>query len=111
MEKIYWDKAEQQIKTREGKCVYNKEDWVSPNVIHQSSKVTKRMNLLEQQLRCAAKGHRMRYSRYQDSGLTTDPTMDNWNLFKCRRCGLEVTKTKKELTPTEREALGKLKLL
>ena len=32
-------------------------------------------------------------------------------VFKCSSCGLEITKTKKELTSTEKEALKKLKLL
>ncbi|MCK5017556.1 MAG: hypothetical protein KAS32_10855 [Candidatus Peribacteraceae bacterium] len=70
---------------------------------------------------CAAKGHKMVFSRIADfhikrtriAGFLDETDIDTTELFifKCSNCGLEITKTKKELTPTEKDGLKKLKLL
>ena len=66
------------------------------------------------QLQCQAKGHG-KWVFVKKINRGSEPV---WILlpsdgyaFKCSNCGLEITKTAKELTTTEREALKKLKLL
>ena len=171
---IYWDDKQQQIKTKGGKCVYDKnsadlDSTKALNFRHQLSvleakfanitelnKVIKEANeaidssnehkakltaahndmkndllITEAQLQCGAKGHKMVYNRTVKSKWTRlDTAIENPQnplqplgmqinythntgdfVFSCESCGLEITKTAKELTATEREALKKLKLL
>ncbi len=79
---------------------------------------------LERQLRCGAKGHgkwvyqklTTHYSPAKDGGVMkslscfVEPNGNDF-VFKCSACNLEITKTAKELTATEKEGLTKLKLL
>ena len=86
---------------------------------------------LKAQLQCGAKGHKMVYEKVGESMWSTYPPFADMIkdasllgtgvshtklsrvkfIFKCSDCGLEITKTAKELTATEKEALRKLKLL
>ena len=93
MKKIYWNEKERQIVTKNGECIWYKD---------QQEELTDRVYVLEKQLQCAAKGHKMVYE-------TTTST--NGFIFECAVCDFEITKTKEELTATEKEALKKLKLL
>ena len=109
-----------------------RKDWLEwqqkcNKVIEENMEVEKR---LEAQLQCGAKGHgkwvyaggtkqKWDKTEHDISGNETI-TMKVMSytaigsdgfIFKCSDCGLEITKTAKELTATEREALKKLKLL
>ena len=72
-----------------------------------------RISVLKNQLKCAAKGHKMVFEKVVKRG--SEPVWillpSNGFYFKCSNCGLEIIKTKAELTTTEKDALKKLKLL
>ena len=89
MEKIYWNKAAGQIVTKDGVCLYDQK-WQGNY----------------RKLQCSARGHKMRFNGGSEGQLYTSGFP-----FVCWRCGLEIIKTKKELSATEEEALKKLKLL
>ena len=142
--RIYWDDKQQQIKTKSGKCVYDRKEvgtkftkiFQRIETLAQKVKAIERSmtctkdNTLQAQLQCGAKGHgkwvyaggtkqKWDKTEHDISGNETI-TMKVMSytaigsdgfIFKCSDCGLEITKTAKELTATEREALRKLKLL
>ena len=88
-------------------------------------------NRAQAQLKCSAKGHKMEYDRpehihalesienmrqavseasvYGSSCLFSKNTKAY--IFKCKNCGIEITKEKSELTAKEKEALKLLKIL
>ena len=74
---------------------------------------------VEAQLQCQAKcGHKMVFRNKHDVYIGVDTpvgstafTANRGFIFKCQHCGLEITKTEKELKTSEREALKKLKLI
>ena len=141
---IYWDEKQQQIKTKSGKCLYNRrevggkftkifqrietlsqkirkledvlpdEDWRKKcnDAISSNEKVTREFETRYQaQLQCGAKGHGQWVFVKKDLLLQRNcPELTGYT-FQCEDCDLEITKTAKELTATEREALKKLKLL
>ena len=147
--KVYWDSELGQIKTKQGRCLYDKlEDGGAANrfnaamsaidinyksfkkekeelngsvlnCVTANYKATEDVNLLRQQLACAAKGHKMIFKEkiFITRGCTTwllpilNTSIDNGWVFKCSNCGLEITKTTDELTLVEKDALKKLKLL
>ena len=150
MEKVYWDEKEQQIKSKDGKCLLDKSRVDRICNLH-DGRLTKRCEIIEQrldiiknrvaqateyhndlaidvktikaQLRCAAKTggkHKMVFERKKvgsDAQWVISKSggvwQAGWNglVFKCSVCGLEITKTKKELTKKEAEYLKGLHLL
>ena len=127
MGKIYWNEKEGQIMTKGGKCLYdtsNFDELCNRLGSIEASLACTKDRTLKSQLQCAAKGHgkwvlggkdngneSVIYRVFWgDKGLTTMQDGICSYVFKCSKCGLEITKTKKELTPKEREALGKLGL-
>jgi len=99
--KIYWNEKKQQIMTKDGVCRYDKGA----------------ANTLQSQLQCSAKGHgkwAYKETKIVDTNRMFTAT-GKWGynvfVFKCSACGLEITKTKGELKPAEKEALKKLNLL
>ncbi len=166
MEKIYWDESQQQILTKDGKCLYDPR--AERNTFNsivatltervyrlENAQYTKRLydknwdkieklktqmpkiepelisaiGKLERQLQCSAKTQGKHKMVYQSdppkpkNDTNWDIIGDSWNtgnactikakryIFKCSICDLEITKTKKELSAVEKEALKKLKLL
>ncbi len=71
---------------------------------------------IKKQLQCSAKGHKMVYSKLDlclncfTLGIGQRDYSKRF-VFKCSICDLEITKTEKELSAVEKEALKKLKLL
>jgi hypothetical protein len=146
---VYWNEKEGQIKTRSGKCLYDKNVTDSKNAnltnleifvekLNKQAKILVTTNNdiacdlkgVKAQLQCAAKGHgdwkfvgdlKRKWERTDTEiplqGATSMTVMsytasgNDGFIFKCSNCGLEITKTKKELTASEKEALKKLKLL
>ena len=131
MEKVYWNEGQGQIMTKGGKCLYDKrrieslERDTNETLRRYHERyhdiVTKEMGLpgIITQLKCSAKGHGdwVFVNRGIDrfSGMILHPEsrqqLNDTFYFKCSGCGLEIAKTKKELKPSEAEALKKLKLL
>ncbi len=139
---IYWDDKEQQIKTRDEKCLYDVNrmsvEAIRPFIIGNGERITKIEQEREQiqeynrkieedenerdekdagweskieaQLQCGAKGHKMVYAKKDLCFHRNSPQLTGY-YFKCSNCGLEITRTAKELTVVEKEALKKLKLL
>ncbi len=122
---VYWDEKEQQIKTKDGKCLYDKSRFDKmkdlERVIRSANRTISTSNEavkdirgqldtndnLSPQLQCAAKGH----GKWQFSDVWThNKTLENKYGFRCSDCGLEITKTIKECTAKEREALKGLGL-
>ena len=124
MKKVYWDEKEQQIKTKDGSCKYDRTgnvEWRKKcnEVIDDTNQKATNFNTdiakLKTQLQCAAKGHDMMFEkkipcRTSRWSLYIEPSEDKY-IFKCSNCSLEITKTKAELTAKEKEGLKKLKLL
>lgn len=145
--KIYWDEKEQQIKTKDRKCLFDSsfyhnrlaelsdalsrvhkiESWLiehdkeskevdkyNDKVEEQNAKNDRDGDSRYRQLQCSAKGHgkwmyvkQVDYSYILNIGLPLSVKF----VFKCSDCGLEITKTKDELKPAEKEAMKKLNLL
>ena len=130
MEKIHWDENDGQIKTKDGKCLYDKHA-VDEAVRLNDGSITYRMNGLELRiksiemamtctkddplplLQCQAKGHGKWVYQESKTIFPKAPFFIQCKvfIFKCSACGLEITKTEKELKPAEKEALKKLNLL
>ena len=89
--------------TMGGKCLYDKAELTrvikSANETIVSGKSV--LERIERQMACGVKGHEMVYNR---SGVVA-------HIFKCKSCGIEIAKTKSELTVKEKEALKLLKIL
>ena len=110
--RIYWTPAEGQIKTRGGKCLYDRDKAREDNerwkeecneAIHRNAV---RWGDLQRQLQCSVKGHGKWV--FQES-LKGHPSLTLPILvFTCPDCGLEVSYTKEELDPVKVEALKKL---
>ena len=122
-----------QNRTRKLEDVLPDEDWRKKcnDAISSNEKVTREFETRYQaQLQCGAKGHgkwvyaggtKQKWDKTEhDISRNETITMKVMSytaigsdgfIFKCSDCGLEITKTAKELTATEREALKKLKLL
>ena len=97
--KIYWNEKEGQIMTKDGKCrsdmpamielVGGADDRVNTHFKYCEDRYAK----LKAQLQCGAKGHGdWEYVRKQQCKGYIEV------VFRCSSCGLEITKTKKELT-------------
>ncbi len=131
-EPAYWNESEGQITTKAGECLYdkkvslgkenelidkcneiaNKQNGITSrikaleNSIICTSAIPTETKILKAQLQCSAKGkHDMEYTRKEFN------REHRWFIFTCSTCNLEITKIKAELTPAERDALKKLKLL
>jgi len=124
MEKVYWDEGKYQIVTKDGMCLYDK-NIVAPATLNKydmailDRPILDKMaaerkewlhesNNLKAQLVCSAKTqgkHKMVYD-----GLNTIRTLCETYSFECSVCGLEINKTKAELSTVEKEGLKKLKL-
>ena len=132
--KIYWDEKLQQIKTRGGECIYDKNrEGNTSEIVELRQEYSKAINKLEtqaKQLQCSAKTqgkHKMVFNRLSrnifrmhepillyGAGVPlrqTEHGTFKFYIFKCSICDLEITKTEKELSAIEKEALKKLKLL
>lgn len=138
--KIYWDKSMQQIKTKDGECLFDlmayrsrcdkiielespdtEVDEYNKGIDANNAKIEAENREYMDYLRCAAKTqgkHKMMFQKSTKGTLTINMIQgyccgqqNSPFIFKCLICGLEITKTEKELTPTEKEALKKLKLL
>ncbi len=115
---IYWNEKQQQIKTRSGKCLYSPQDYyIKCEIDKFKAKVEKFeqrdndwKNKIKAQLQCGAKGHKMVYAKKDLCFHRNSPQLTGY-YFKCSSCGLEITRTEKELTVVEKNALQKLKLL
>ena len=112
MEKVYWNEKEQQIVTKDGRCLYDKAHCRE----NKECAVSRHTCIVElrRQLQCAAKGHKTVFEKVcTESGLRVRifDKFEEPYIFKCSNCSLEIAKTEKELSATEREALKKLKLL
>jgi len=67
-----------------------------------------RNSTLQRQLRCAAKtGHKFKYETWEHSIRAVVRVF----IFKCSHCGLEIAKTRDELTTKEEKALIDLGVL
>ena len=136
-QKIYWYEKQQQIKTKGGKCLFAPEDYYIKCEVDKKVRdgdvelLSRDLAKVERQLQCAAKAHKMVFDRVREGEWSTCPSFpemikdaslfgtgvshtrkdESRFIFKCSDCGLEITKTAKELTATEKEALRKLKLL
>ena len=138
---IYWNDKQGQIKIRGGKCVYDSNETARikklentqytytlydrnlDRIIELQEENKKRkkdprpnenhvdIEQLQAQLQCGAKGHdKWEYVKKDLVFFRNSPELTGF-FFKCSDCGLVITKTAKELTATEKEALKKLKLL
>jgi len=63
---------------------------------------------IQSQLKCSAKTKGKHKMVYESSEVIGFPSKQKFFTFRCSICGLEITKTEKELSKTEREALKKL---
>ena len=122
---IYWNEKEGQIMTRGGKCLYDpyaidkQISNLANMIVGFKERLNKtqtdgplltasKFNTLTRQLQCSAKTkdkHKMVYAN-----IVYNPANPRI-IFRCLECDLEVYKTKAELTPSEKEALKKLKVL
>ena len=107
-QRIHWNAKEGQIMTKAGECLYDRASL--RKVVDAANKTIDDCNkvlvTIQRQLQCQAKtGHKMLFEKNLES------LYDRWHIFKCKHCGLEITKTEKELKPAEREALKKLGIL
>ncbi len=73
--------------------------------------ICKEITTLKAQLQCGAKGHGKWVFVKKDLCFHRNSPEITGYIFKCQDCGLEITKTKKELTAKEKEGLTKLGLL
>ena len=94
------------------------EDKLNKVVAGINDKTHQEMNLYAPitQLRCGVKGHNFVFNKSDSGGI------NGWHIlysghhvpsyiFKCSKCGLTITKTKKELTVKEKNALKTLGIL
>ena len=90
------------------------DDGIAKGIAGLEKWATNRESTIKKQLQCSAKGHKMVFNRQgaarQQTSLTLIDIFSGY-VFKCSICGLEITKTEKELSAVEKEALKKLKLL
>ena len=120
---IYWDKKLGQILTKDGECLYDEHAMLKIGLqaderVNNSFKIYEdKFAKLQAQLQCSAKTqgrHKMVFEKKDTAtGLITFGmgVAQMRFFFKCSICGLEITKTEKELSAIEKEALKKLKLL
>ena len=130
--KIYWDKNLQQIRTKDGRCLWDRryiQNQIDELVLSRRN-WDARISVIEKQesrmlcdfkaqLQCSAKTggkHKMVYSKLDIclNCFTLGTGQRDYSkrfIFKCSACGLEITKTEKELSAVEKEGLKKLKLL
>ena len=124
-QRIHWNAKEGQIMNKAGECLYDRRrasndhstlahmgigiDGMGETVKSQREQIDRLIiekGYHEAQLKCQAKtGHKMLFEKNLES------LYDRWHIFKCKHCGLEITKTEKELKPAEKEALKKLGIL
>jgi len=132
---VYWNPSEGQIMTKGGKCLYDRKKAASyrgvvdgnrsvipgmgkriralENSITCTSAVPTETKILTAQLQCSAKTkgkHKMVYKDRVLKSMICGVKAYGYK-FTCSTCNLEITKSKAELTPTEREHLKGLKLL
>ena len=119
-EAVYWSTKEGQIMTRYGKCLYDKAELT--RVIESANKVVADtqpiLHEIRNQVACGVKGHEMEYNRVKSEMTCTEiqtrmggEDYQRPFIFKCKNCGIEIAKTKSELTVKEKEALKLLKIL
>ncbi len=143
--KIHWNKKEQQIMTKDGECLFDRnayrQGWLDAKRIDDEAKVRlcrledrvfnqtgdisvkdqdqeNQISKLQAQLQCSAKGHgkwvykeKRLHNILWAGHLSGEIAGPAGYVFKCSACGLEITKTAKELTPAEKDGLKSLKLL
>lgn len=114
--KVYWDAESGQIKNKKGECLFDKAvDKARSNevailmekVMALGSRVetavvrgTSEVDNLTRQLQCSVKGH----GKWVYQGPAFTKTAGD-HRFKCDICGLEITKTKDELTKAQKSAM------
>ena len=120
---IYWNEAEQQIMTKSGECLYDKNEYVQlinlvesyKNGLNEDICVSHNLTAkLQAQLQCGAKGHGK--WEYQGTEKAIWMSTETWCgiqvngrfIFKCPTCNLEKTLTWKELTAKQRDGLKAL---
>ncbi len=119
--KIYYDAKDEQIKDKNGVCRYD-QSAILELIGGADERINAHFKLCEEreanlkaQLQCGAKGHGKWEFVKKDTatGVLTIGCGEAQFLFffKCKSCGLEITKRKKELTAKEKEGLAKLGLL
>lgn len=115
-EKIYWNAEEGQIKTKSGRCLYDQNStrcnnqMVMDGLYERIVVLERNSDTFQRQLQCQAKtGHDMMFDGTKTIAMVVGRA--KLFIFKCKHCGLEITKTEKELTVIERNALKKLNII
>ena len=124
MQKVYWDDYAGQIKTRDGRAVYDRQSSRDlydellgkvNSLQQQVGDLQSKHDYVKSQIQCSAKGHGkwvyQREKQFPDCMKIGAINGCGLYIFKCPDCGLEITKTEKELTAKQKEHLKGLGLL